>query len=279
MRRDLFEASTMMKIGRNDPCFCGSGEKFKKCCGSGHSQILKRLPENADRRWMEDHVTQNGDMLLYGNLHDEMDTISSDVIWKEFRRIAEAYLGGGNDRTRILHEMVDQTIESLIERDKRFGYAPPFCHKGCCHCCHELVYCTSEEAACIHEYCVKNDFEIDYGKLLRQLDYIEFDNSMDHTGVTTLNDQNKDDHSFIFLNRIDKCCTIWAVRPLVFRAHLAEDTNEYCAPHNGVENPNSRGINYIELSYILSVIFTIHRDSIKRTMGRLLLDLKPRGQS
>lgn len=21
------------KIGRNDPCVCGSGKKFKKCCG------------------------------------------------------------------------------------------------------------------------------------------------------------------------------------------------------------------------------------------------------
>jgi len=21
------------KIGRNDPCTCGSGKKFKKCCG------------------------------------------------------------------------------------------------------------------------------------------------------------------------------------------------------------------------------------------------------
>ena len=21
------------KLGRNDPCFCGSGRKFKKCCG------------------------------------------------------------------------------------------------------------------------------------------------------------------------------------------------------------------------------------------------------
>jgi len=21
------------KLGRNDPCFCGSGKKFKKCCG------------------------------------------------------------------------------------------------------------------------------------------------------------------------------------------------------------------------------------------------------
>ncbi|MCC2646713.1 MAG: hypothetical protein K0R02_778 [Rickettsiaceae bacterium] len=22
----------MPKIGRNDPCFCGSGKKYKKCC-------------------------------------------------------------------------------------------------------------------------------------------------------------------------------------------------------------------------------------------------------
>ncbi|POB70937.1 hypothetical protein CRN59_06920 [Vibrio vulnificus] len=22
-----------MKVGRNDPCICGSGKKFKKCCG------------------------------------------------------------------------------------------------------------------------------------------------------------------------------------------------------------------------------------------------------
>jgi uncharacterized protein YchJ len=23
------------KLGRNDPCFCGSGKKFKKCHGRG----------------------------------------------------------------------------------------------------------------------------------------------------------------------------------------------------------------------------------------------------
>jgi hypothetical protein len=28
----------MVRIGRNDPCFCGSGKKFKKCClGTGAS--------------------------------------------------------------------------------------------------------------------------------------------------------------------------------------------------------------------------------------------------
>ena len=28
------EARRTIKIGRNDPCPCGSGRKFKKCCGA-----------------------------------------------------------------------------------------------------------------------------------------------------------------------------------------------------------------------------------------------------
>ena len=27
------EPRNTIKIGRNDPCFCGSGKKYKKCCG------------------------------------------------------------------------------------------------------------------------------------------------------------------------------------------------------------------------------------------------------
>ena len=26
---------TTEKVGRNDPCPCGSGKKFKRCCGNG----------------------------------------------------------------------------------------------------------------------------------------------------------------------------------------------------------------------------------------------------
>lgn len=27
------EKSTASKVGRNDPCPCGSGKKYKRCCG------------------------------------------------------------------------------------------------------------------------------------------------------------------------------------------------------------------------------------------------------
>lgn len=30
---NMFSRSTVPKVGRNDPCPCGSGKKFKKCCG------------------------------------------------------------------------------------------------------------------------------------------------------------------------------------------------------------------------------------------------------
>ncbi|MBN2579118.1 MAG: SEC-C domain-containing protein [Pirellulales bacterium] len=36
--RDKFKASPrkhhMRRVGRNDPCPCGSGKKFKRCCGA-----------------------------------------------------------------------------------------------------------------------------------------------------------------------------------------------------------------------------------------------------
>ncbi len=37
--------STHLKIGRNDPCICGSGKKYKKCClnVTGKSELLKKV--------------------------------------------------------------------------------------------------------------------------------------------------------------------------------------------------------------------------------------------
>ena len=29
------DGKTVKKVGRNDPCPCGSGKKYKKCCGRG----------------------------------------------------------------------------------------------------------------------------------------------------------------------------------------------------------------------------------------------------
>lgn len=33
-RTSVRDPATRSKIGRNDPCYCGSGKKYKRCCGS-----------------------------------------------------------------------------------------------------------------------------------------------------------------------------------------------------------------------------------------------------
>ncbi|MGQ9625221.1 MAG: PBPRA1643 family SWIM/SEC-C metal-binding motif protein [Candidatus Bathycorpusculaceae bacterium] len=37
------------KIGRNDPCPCGSGKKYKKCCGRIADDKVQRLDSGPER--------------------------------------------------------------------------------------------------------------------------------------------------------------------------------------------------------------------------------------
>jgi Fe-S-cluster containining protein len=223
---------------------------------------------------VEKHLLADGDLLLYGRLAEEFQEGAPEDFWQQLRAAAEPYLAGGADRAAAAQRLADAIQDSLIQRDQRFGYPPPFCHRGCSNCCHELVYCTSEEARLIHDHCRAQGLVLDHAKLARQLKHVETDGHGDHTGATTWNDQPWADQACVFLDPTEGACTIWPVRPLVCRAHLAEGTDAFCLPHNGQENPEARGISYVEVSYLLSAIFTIHRHSIKKTLGGLLLDLE-----
>ncbi len=46
-----------MKIGRNDPCPCGSGKKFKKCCND-ISKFQAKPPENTEQITLNDQVAK-----------------------------------------------------------------------------------------------------------------------------------------------------------------------------------------------------------------------------
>jgi len=244
----------------------------KQARGTRPAPPRPRLDGN--RRWVEEHLLGEGDLLLYGRVAEESGDLEPGVLWKELRAAAEPYLGGGADRAAVVQRKVDATLEALLARDQRFGYPPPFCHKGCSNCCHELVYCTSEEARAIDAHCRAAGIPIDLPKLARQLRFVAVDAHGDHTGATTWNDQPPADQACVFLDPADGACRIWPVRPLVCRVHLAEGTDAHCRPHNGREDPEAAGISYLETSTILSAVFTLHRDSVKKTLGRLLLDLR-----
>jgi hypothetical protein len=41
---------SVLKVGRNDPCPCGSGEKYKNCCIKKGESFLKKMARKAEKR-------------------------------------------------------------------------------------------------------------------------------------------------------------------------------------------------------------------------------------
>jgi hypothetical protein len=60
-----------MKIGRNDPCFCGSGKKYKQCCE-------KKAIEKSNRftKWA---AIVFGGLLLIGALAMASSLVNNDA--------------------------------------------------------------------------------------------------------------------------------------------------------------------------------------------------------
>nr|WP_320133404.1 YkgJ family cysteine cluster protein [uncultured Holophaga sp.] len=223
-----------------------------------------------DRAWLEEHVLKGGGLLVYGRLAEELEELEPEEVLRELRAAAEAYLADGESRTALAHARADRLIEVLLARDRRFGYPEPFCHRGCAECCHEVVYATGEEAWRILDYCGREGISLDLGRLRRQLAHVDLDERGDHRGGTTWSEQPEADQACVFLGE-DQACRVWPVRPLVCRAHLAEGSDRFCRPRNGVENPEAHGISYMELAYLITAVFTIHRDSARKTLPGLLL--------
>ena len=40
----------ILQVGRNDPCPCGSGEKYKNCCIKKGESFLKKMARKAEKR-------------------------------------------------------------------------------------------------------------------------------------------------------------------------------------------------------------------------------------
>ena len=60
------------KIGRNDPCICGSGKKYKKCC-------LPKV-EQARHSHKQQGLPPNTPVVSYGDDADVLDDLSNSVI-------------------------------------------------------------------------------------------------------------------------------------------------------------------------------------------------------
>lgn len=75
-----------MSVGRNDPCPCGSGKKYKKCCGAampdlgpnpaerGRTRILGELVAFATGRQFDDEFRRAADIYWGGALGERAST-------------------------------------------------------------------------------------------------------------------------------------------------------------------------------------------------------------
>lgn len=112
-----------MKAGRNDPCSCGSGRKYKKCCGlkaaaSGNKSGAPATPDVSLllRSAMQHH--QLGDLHKAGTMYHQLlldDPDNADVL--HLQGILSAQLGKHDAAIEYLRKAI-----SRKENDPRFHY-------------------------------------------------------------------------------------------------------------------------------------------------------------
>ena len=69
----------MAKVGRNAPCTCGSGKKYKKCCGRNAQATALNEVARIGYKWIDMMVNQTIDSALQSNefTHDQSDRLNT----------------------------------------------------------------------------------------------------------------------------------------------------------------------------------------------------------
>jgi hypothetical protein len=111
----LLDHLSTRRVGRNEPCPCGSGKKYKKCCLPQHEEARKNLPPDQVREMEErkrageklDEAVRNGFELLFAQDFGKARQLSE--------RLIETY--PEDDR---LHEILITTFLATGDYDSAF---------------------------------------------------------------------------------------------------------------------------------------------------------------
>jgi len=117
------------KVGRNDPCPCGSGKKYKRCCGFVESRIH------------------------FGKAVDSIDFTRRISYLGDIGAKREAFC-----RRYLEHkkQMLELISKAQIQKAKDVGKIVS-CHKGCAICCDELILGSLQEGEVIAYYLYQHD--------------------------------------------------------------------------------------------------------------------------
>jgi signal transduction histidine kinase len=114
----------MAKPGRNDPCPCGSGNKYKKCClakeeAVERQQLAKADAKRAERAAAGSFSTMRRLALGTGVAHDGIAELAVNA---KGRRVAFR-TSIDTDRVYVDEDLFRRTLANLVENAIR--YAPP----------------------------------------------------------------------------------------------------------------------------------------------------------
>lgn len=214
-----------MKIGRNAPCPCGSGKKYKKCCGFGTAKKPKPTRDLAN-------VELNRHLAYAGK------------VGKARQAFCEMYLERKRtyfDEMKIFQEKLVAELNEVIQ-----------CSKGCHYCCAQYIGGSLQECEAIVYYLYQNKNAFKY--FLRQYPawrteikkhepVLQRMGNLFNEGVLSGWDENsREKHldgggDYLELNIFcaflrNKECLIYPVRPRSCASLIATTPSEWCSPLN-----------------------------------------------
>jgi Fe-S-cluster containining protein len=223
------------KIGRNDPCPCGSGKKYKKCCGSTTHHHIEKKPRI-------DYFKLNREIAYKGEIGQKREVFCTQYI---------------KHKKTIFKKATKEQLEYTKARGETIT-----CHKGCSFCCAQHIPASLQECEAIVYYLYHNavaftafleayptwitaigknkDLFYKIGQLYNEMVASGFAKEKQQAFINEAALFNDLNIPCPFL--IKEECTIYEVRPWVCASYFVTTPEEWCNP----SNPNKPKV-YLDL--------------------------------
>ena len=166
------KVQTTVKVGRNDPCPCGSGKKYKKCCMKKDKANEKyQEPIEVQRKWLKDYPKVEGERKEHEvRITDDFDEASIEIdrlvylalrhrarpMWEKWDRDKEkkiriSYLVEAFNKFR--EKCTEENIQTFEEYDSQY----------------KIHYRSKEWIAMLPRLIEENDLTSKYEKILEGL--------------------------------------------------------------------------------------------------------------
>jgi Fe-S-cluster containining protein len=226
-----------MTIGRNDPCPCGSGRKYKKCCGGSEATAAVGATTQSAAAAMMEYFALNEAMAYKGKIGKSRADFCQEYIARK--------------QTALKEIERDQTEQTVAHGEKIT------CHKGCSLCCTQYILGTLQECDAIVNYLYQHPdvlavFMNNYptwrnGVKQHEAAFQAMKAAVDRQireGITEANTQDYDEANVRFMMLNLQCpflnkegaCSIHEVRPWNCAKPVATTPKEWCNPHTNKEN-------------------------------------------